>query len=415
MKSISGVVVGTDITDDISSRILSMEVSLTTDMASQLTFTIADPGLKMMRANYFQVRQVITYLGTKWEMSAVEVQNGQAGEQVTLECRLQAIQKLKRDKGSKTFHEGSPTAFASARAAEVGLGFFGETTPSKGTISRVRNDRTDESTWDVLSRLAGDNQFWCFESDGRLFFTSQQFLLGKFALVKTNTNPGFLSTRINWATNGRVIQEDTQPTLVQKNPAIPGPDGRPVLSKGATGVHVRYFQNVAKQRANQNIVVDGIFGNQTLTAVKAVQNFFGISENGVIGAQTWGIIDFLASGLEQVGGVSPTQYSVIPIGVPGVRKSDDAPEEMSLSFKVERDIGREFRPGMTVFVDGVPGFEANCLISEVQWSEGTSDPVTVSGRTVEIPRTPADKVKALQKINLTGGGYPTVDASAGVL
>lgn len=417
MRPISGVVVGTDVTDDISSRILSMEVSLTSDMASQLTFTIADPGLRMMRANYFQVRQVITYLNTKWEMSVIEIQNGQAGEQVTLECRLQAIQKLKRDKGSKVFDEGSPTAFAAARAAQMGLGFFGEPTAPKGTISRIRNDRTDESTWDVLTRLAGDNQFWCFESDGRLFFTSQQFLLGKFAIVKSNTNPGFLSTRIDWTTNGRVVQWDTQPTLVRKNPAIPGPDGRPVLSKGATGAHVRYFQDVARKRAGQGILVDGIFGNKTLTAVKAVQSFFGISENGVIGAQTWGIIDFLASGYEPVGGISPARYSIVPIGVPGVRKSDDAPEEMSLAFKVEREIGKQFRPGMTVFVDGVPGFEANCLVTDVQWSEGTSDPVSVTGRTVEIPRDPADKQKALNKIDLTGGGFfgATNETATGVL
>jgi hypothetical protein len=416
MKGLSGVVVGTDVTDDISSRILSMDVSLTTDMASQISFTISDPGLLMMRANYFQVRQVVTYLGTKWEMAAVEVQNGQAGEQVMLECRLQAVQKLKRDKGSKTFHEGSATAFAAARAAEVGLSFFGENTAAKGTISRVRNDKTDESTWDVLSRLAGDNQFWCFESDGRLFFTSQQFLLGKFAIVPdaTTISSGFLSTRIDWTTNGKVIQRDTQPTLVQKYPPIAGPTGRPVLSKGATGTHVRYFQTVVNARAGQNIVVDGIFGNQTLTAVKALQQFFAISENGVIGAQTWGIVDFLASGLEQVGGISPLQYSIIPVGVPGVRKSDDAPEEMSLSLKVEREIGRTFRPGMTVFVDGVPGFEANCLVTEVSWMEGTPDPVSISARTVEIPRTPADKVKALKKINLTGGGFSSGSAT-GVL
>lgn len=388
-----------------------MDVSLTADMASQVTFTVADPGLRMLRANYFQVRQQVSYLNQKWEMSAVEVRQGQGGEQVVLECRLQSVQKLKRDKGAKTFSEGSPTAFASARAKEVGLGFFGETTPRKGTISRIRNDRTDESTWDVLVRLAGENQFWVFESDGRLFFTSQQFLLGKFALLATNTNPGFLSTRINWATNGQVVQESTQPTLVQTKPTIPGPVGRPVLSIGATGTHVRYFQTVVKQRAGQNIVVDGIFGPQTLGAVRNVQSFFKIGENGVIGAQTWGIVDFLASGVEAVGGVSASTYSIIPVDVPNVRKSDDAPEEMSATFRVERELGRQLRPGMTVYVDGIPGFGANCLITEVSWAEGSTEPIRVGARTTEVPAYGKERDTALRKIDLTGGGYPTSSAT----
>ena len=190
-------------------------------------------------------------------MAAVEVQQGQAGEEVVLECRPQAIQKLKRDKGMRIFDEGTPTAFAAARAKDVGLGFFGELSPARGIISRIRNANTDESTWDVLQRLAGDVQFWCFESDGRLFFTSQYFLLGKFALVTANTKPGFLSTRIDWTTNGRVVQQPTQPTTVQVNPVIPGPTGRPTLNLGATGAHITYLQTVLKQRAGQNIVVDG--------------------------------------------------------------------------------------------------------------------------------------------------------------
>lgn len=417
MRGLSGVVVGTTVRDDISTRILSMEVSLTTDMASQVTITVADPGLRMMRANYFQVRQLLTYLGQKWEMTAVEVRQGQAGEQVVLECRLQAVQRLKRDKGARTFSEGNPTAFAAARAAEVGLGFFGETTPSKGTISRIRNDRTDESTWDVLVRLAGENQFWVFESDGRLFFTSQQFLLGKFALADTGTNPGFLSTRVNWATNGRVVQQSTtptQPTLVQVQPAIPGPAGRPTLAVGATGEHVRYFQNVARQRAGQNIVVDGIFGPQTLGAVRNIQTFFKVDVTGVVGTQTWAVVDFLASGLQLVGGSSALPFSVIPVDCPNVRKSDDAPEEMSASFRLERPVGRRMRPGMTVFVDGIPGFAANCLVTEVSWSEGGIDPVSVSARTTEIPTLGPERDKLLQKIDLTGGGYPT-EAAGGVL
>lgn len=406
MEQISGLVVGTDVTDDISSRVLSMDVSLTTDMASQFTITVADPGLRMLRANYFQIRQVVTYLGTKWEMASVEVRPGRAGEEVVLECRLQAVQKLKRDKGARTFKEGNPTAFAAARAREVGLAFFGEQTPAKNTISRIRNDNTDESTWDVLQRLANDVQFWCFESDGRLFFCSQQFLLGKFAVVRENTNPGFLSTRIDWASNGQVVQDEvTQPTVTQRYPAIPGPAGRPVLRLGSRGDHVRYLQNVLKQRAGQAVTVDGVFGPQTLSAVRSVQAFFSVGESGTVGTQTWAVVDFLASGIEVTGGASRNDYGVLPLGVPNVRRSDDAPEEMSASFRLERDIGKKMRPGMTVYVDGIPGFATNCLVTEVSWPEGTTDPVSVNARSVQIPTSQTARAAAQKRIDLTGGGY----------
>lgn len=69
---------------------------------------------------------------------------------------------------------------------------------------------------------------------------------------------------------------------------------------------------------------------------------------------------------------------------------------------------------MTVFVDGIPGFAANCLVTEVSWSEGGIDPVSVSARTTEIPTLGPERDKLLQKIDLTGGGYPT-EAAGGVL
>jgi hypothetical protein len=319
------------------------------------------------------------------------------------------VQKLKRDKGSKTFSEGSATAFASARARDIGLAFFGEKSASKGKIARVRNDSTDESTWDVLVRLAGDNQYWCFESDGRLFFCSQQFLLGKFAITLTDTNPGFLTTRIDWSTNGKVLQEDSQATLAQTATPIDGPSGRPVLSRGSTGVHVRYLQTVLKERAGQNLTVNGTFGSSTLAAVKAVQAFFNVAEGGVVKTQTWAVVDFLASGVSSTGG-SPQQYTVVPLGVPNLRRSDDAPEEASASFKVERGIGKQFRPGMTVYVDGVPGFAVNMLVTSVSWSEGTTDPVSVSCRTTEVPKSQKEKAAAAKRISFTGGGFGNFDA-----
>lgn len=392
---------------DISPDITQMSVSLTTDMASQITITVSDYGLDKLRNNVFYLKQPIQVLGMQFEVASIEIQQGQGGEEVRLECRLAAVQKLKREKGRAVYRGGSATSFAADRARNVGLRFFGENSTAKSSISRVRNDKTDESTWDVLSRLAGDNQFWLFEIDGRLFFTSQQFLLGKFALENTGSQPGFLSTIVRWSP---ITQQPTvdRPRWIRKTKEIPSPKPHPTIQKGSTGEQVKYLQTVLKKRAGQNIVVDGVFGNQTRNAVYNLQRFFKLTVNGIVGAQTWAAVDFLASGLSLEGG-GDNRYRIEPMQCPNVRRSEDTYEEMTASFQVDREVGRRLRPGMTIKLEGLPGFTSNMLISEVSWEEGTPDPVSVSARTVQVPEDATERAKAQKKISLTGGGFSNVD------
>ena len=403
-------------TADISKIITSMSVSLTSAEVSQVSITVTDPGLQYMNANYFQIRQKVRCLGELFEISVVEVSQGQAGEMVTLDCRLSGVQQLKRDKGSAVFTAGSPTSFCSERTRLVGLDFFGESTASKKSISRIRNDTTDESTWDVMKRLASDNQFMVFETGGRVFFTSQQFLLGKYAISSASSTPGFLTTIIKWRPLYGTIQlADAASTSTSSNDLkkIKGPTGRPIVKKSSKDTaHVKYIQNVLKQRAGQSaLVVDGIFGNQTYNAVVALQRFFKLTVDGWVGPQTWGIIDFLALGRR--GADSDRDYVVEPIECPTVRRSDDTYEEMTAQFRVEREVGRLLRPGMTVSIEGVPGFTANLLINQVSWEEGTPDPVSVSASTPSLPNEYKKRQEMLAKVDLTGGGFSNVSAQGG--
>ena len=400
---------------DISEIITSMSVSLTAAEVSQVSITVSDPGLVYMNANYFQLRQKVKCLGEIFEISVVEVSQGSAGETVTLDCRLTGIQQLKRDKGSAVFTAGSATSFCSERARLVGLDFFGESTAAKSSISRIRNDTTDESTWDVIKRLAGDNQFMAFETGGRLFFTSQQFLLGKYAISDSSATPGFLTTVVRWIPRyGTRELADAASTSVAAltSPKIDGPAGRPVLKKGSKDVaHIKYVQNVLKQRAgNPTLVVDGIFGNKTYNAVVALQRFFKTGVDGIVGQQTWEIIDFLASGYK--GADSGRNYVVESLECPTVRRSDDTYEEMTAQFRVEREVGRLLRPGMTITLEGIPGFTTNLLVSEVSWEEGTPDPVSVSASTPSLPNEYKKRQELLAKVDLTGGGFSSSAAGS---
>lgn len=67
------------------------------------------------------------------------------------------------------------------------------------------------------------------------------------------------------------------------------------ISRPATGNIVAYLQGVILNRAGGGIVVDGKFGPQTEQRVKDLQSMFKLHADGVVGPETWAVIDFLAS------------------------------------------------------------------------------------------------------------------------
>lgn len=182
---------------EIQRAITSMEVSFTMDMASELKFTVWDPKLALMEANYFQVRRDIGYEGSLFEISAVEVGRGDgASPEITVQARLKAVQLMKRDKNPSGYSGASGTDYARSVAAAYGLQFLGEPTAKKRAQAAASSQKADESTWDVLSRSGSDAQFQAFVSDGTLYFASQQWLLGKWnRFQRPNGESSFIATR----------------------------------------------------------------------------------------------------------------------------------------------------------------------------------------------------------------------------
>lgn len=61
----------------------------------------------------------------------------------------------------------------------------------------------------------------------------------------------------------------------------------PILQNGSQGDPVKSLQVLLNGRANQHLAVDGAFGPLTEDAVLAVQRFYKIAVDGVVGADTW--------------------------------------------------------------------------------------------------------------------------------
>ena len=68
---------------------------------------------------------------------------------------------------------------------------------------------------------------------------------------------------------------------------------------------------------------------------------------------------------------------------PDCRRSDDDPNEMDFRAVVDRTNGVNLRAGMTVILSGVYEFNGRYLITEVNYEDGTNDPVGIGCRTPE--------------------------------
>jgi len=166
---------------DIAPAITSLYVSLTMDGASEITFEVIDQGFTFAKANYFNLRRDVIYDGMLFEISAVEVERSDGfAPKYTISARSKAVQRMKRDKGAESFSGLTVTQFAQTIASRFSMGFFGQETSKQQSIVKGKSARVDESTWDVLTRVANDNQFVVFETSNILFFTSQEYLAGKW-------------------------------------------------------------------------------------------------------------------------------------------------------------------------------------------------------------------------------------------
>lgn len=287
----------------IADNILSLEVSLTMDGASEISFEIIDPDFLFAKSNYFQIRRDVLYQDQIFEIAVVEVGAGDSIWPVyKISARNKNVQMMKRDKSPEAYRATSASDYVKVVADRFGMGSIIEETTKKQSVVKGRSDKTDESVWDVISRSASDAQFVAFEVSNLLFFCSQQFLLGK------------------WGDPAYVYGEASFIPFVYPEPSesvFPGAAAKYVL-----------------------------------------------------------------------------------LEMPTFRRSDDDPMDAEGSMVVEKTNGRLLRPGMTVWVGGVPDFEGFYLITSVEFDEGTPNPVRVQFRTP----IKAEEVQGSSTGDLGGGG-----------
>ncbi len=331
--------------DEIQDSVTSMSVSLTTDLTSEIRFTVTDPGFRMHNSGYFVIRRPVIYANLNFEVSSVEVRHGADGlDEVEVFCRAVSVQKMKRDKGTANFGKISPSAFAAQMAQKHGLLFFGEGSAAKAAIIRQNTEESQESTWDVLNRLASELEFIVFESIGMLYFASEEFIVAhqtsfdvsptegdpfylyEFTLHRSddeiwgadltcsmdrangvNVRPGMvlsiggvtyfdkpmLITSVDWdvaASDDGLGDAVSEPVKIKartlENTSDTGCETQ-TFRRGNRGDCVTRLQQAVKAAGFTPGSIDGIFGPLTEAAIKKFQTSKGLTADGVVGPETW--------------------------------------------------------------------------------------------------------------------------------
>lgn len=184
--------------------VLDGEVDFTMDEASQLSLTLYNVGGAFIgQGRGLALRSRVTWVGLRYNVSAVELGDGPGDPRAVYSCRDVYIDQLKRtnvDAGGKAieyvvgnpFHgvsaagkKLSPTEYAALQARGVGLAFMGEGSARRSDIAPEKgDDGIYESQWEVISRLATELGYLAFVARDVLYFGRPTWLAERATTVK---------------------------------------------------------------------------------------------------------------------------------------------------------------------------------------------------------------------------------------
>jgi hypothetical protein len=310
-------------TVELNNCLLNVSVDFSLKEASQISFSVIDPGFKMGYNNYFVVGRDVLYTSeTISPISDKDVANGEfakltlvyeiasvssshdGGNSVIwqIEARPKGIQQMKRDRHAGSV-SGANHQFIVNAALKYGMKAVVQTTTKSKKITITNGLQQADSLWTVMQNLASSAHYELFESDGIIYFGSQKFLLDR------------------WGTNTS--------------------GGNPILNKYGK-VQIDKTTKKIKRGETKHYIP---FHYPT----RSDEKYFQIMQ------------------------------------IPDVRRSDNDPNEAEGSMLVDRLNGKRLRPGMTIALSGIPMFSGHYLISQVTYDEFSQEAVQVSFKTPDRP------------------------------
>ena len=181
----------TGIMEEIKSSIISINVSYSMSLVTQLSVEIIDTNFDLLRNNYFivgrdvlyrtqtqlgqfegdksmlgapaaSIRNNNNYLEQLLEIASVEVSPGSGSSPIIkLELRTKAVQQMKRDKEPGTI-KGDGADFVIAAAQKYKLRYSVQKTSKNKQITKASGDQQADSTLTVMDSLASESKYLLF-------------------------------------------------------------------------------------------------------------------------------------------------------------------------------------------------------------------------------------------------------------
>ena len=359
----------------IRDSLISIDVSYSMDMCPQISIQLFDPEFRMLRSNYFNIGQSIIYKSSTpaiyenfgdtppdnpsgksqdhpfdmsfldggpsigwitqiYEIASVSVSPGAgSAPSITIEARTAAVQQMKRDKEPGSV-KGEGHTYVSQAAQKYNLISFVQQTSKSKQINKGGTDKQADSLWTVLNTLAGAAKFSLFEANGTLFFASNQYIFGLWgpehisnaSVFNPETNV-FGSKSMNfWYVNWPILPEGWYPT-----------------------------ENSADFRDSYQSILPGTLPGSPIWRFRGGSVYANVKN----------------------------PRALIPLTMPTFRRSDNDIYQVEGSLSLDRSNGIFLRPGMTIYVDGIPTFNDYYLITDVSYSHMSTDPVQITFRKPE--------------------------------
>lgn len=164
---------------DVIEACTEFTIDLQTSGQTQITMTFADPGFKMLAANIFQRKQLFKWNDLWCEIAVVETGDNPKPNGIKVQARSYGVQRFKRNKDALVRSNISPSEWLAAEASLLGIGavVYAQPCAKRSQIARVNTTNQQQSTWDVMTTMAGELGYEFFECANAFYFGQPSWLI----------------------------------------------------------------------------------------------------------------------------------------------------------------------------------------------------------------------------------------------
>lgn len=164
---------------DVIEACTAFDIDMSIGGQTEISMEFSDPDFRLLEANTFQRKQLFTWRDLKCEIAVVETGDSPAPMGVKIKARSYAVQRFKRNKDAIVRRNISPTNWLIAEANLVGATVIGQPSANRAQIARVNTTNEQQSTWDVMTKLAGELGYEFFECAGVFYFGKPSWLVNR--------------------------------------------------------------------------------------------------------------------------------------------------------------------------------------------------------------------------------------------